>query len=350
MTLDAILEERLDLVADEYSKSALPWVVGYSGGKDSSLVVKLIFEALMRLRRRCAPLHVVYCDTGVEIPVVAAFVRKTLKGIQRQAGQFGIPLTCHLATPPLRDRFFVRLIGRGYPPPTNKFRWCTDKLRIQPIQRLMNNVAGDPNIVVLGVRHSESEERKRVLARNATSDRFYFQQSQSESRRLFCPIVDFDASTVWEALFTLQRPAAINVHQLGFLYKQASGECPVIREAKGSPCGQGRFGCWTCTVVRKDRAVQGLVHEGYANLRPLLEFRNWLMSIRDDTHYRCTLRRNGNHGPGPFRLEARKQILQRLLAAERKSGLKLISVREIRRIRELWTEDTGSPRYVEDAV
>jgi len=346
-SVEALLDERLEFVADEYARSTVPWVIGYSGGKDSSLVVKLVFEALMRLRRRAAPLHVVYCDTGVEIPIVASFVRSTLRGIEQQARRDGMPLTCHVATPPIKDRFFVRVIGRGYPPPTNKFRWCTDKLRIQPIQRLMSKVAGKRFLVVLGVRQSESEERKRVLSRHSTSTTFYYQQSQREDRLLFCPIVDFDSSTVWEGLFYLKRPESIDVHKLGNLYRQAAGECPVVREAQGSPCGQGRFGCWSCTVVRKDRAVQGLVREGYANLRPLLEFRNWLMQIRDRLDYRCIFRRNGSPGLGPFRLRARKEILRRLLYAESTSGIRLIGKREIDAIRALWAVDSANPAYIE---
>jgi DNA sulfur modification protein DndC len=313
-------------------------------------VVKLVFEAVARTRKKSVPLHVVYCDTGVEIPIVATFVRRTLRGIQKQAAQSGIPLACHLARPPISDRFFVRVIGRGYPPPTNKFRWCTDKLRIRPIQALMNRLGGDQNLVILGVRDSESEERKRTLSRNATEEAFYYRQSQSETRKLFCPIVDFDVSSVWEGLFALDRPAAIDVQQLATLYRKASGECPIVRDTSGTPCGSGRFGCWTCTVVRQDRAVQSLVQEGYTRLQPLLDFRNWLMAIRDEPEHRCTVRRNGSPGPGPFRLRARKIILKKLRAAEAQSGIRLITPTELRAIRELWALDVHSIRYSEDAV
>ena len=212
----------------------------------------------------------------------------------------------------------------------------------------MATVAGDENIVVLGVRQDESEERKRILGRHSTAATYYYRQSTCERRRLFCPIVDFDTSTVWEGLFSLRRPAAINVQHLGLLYRQAGGECPVVREIQGTPCGQGRFGCWTCTVVRKDRAVQGLVNEGYTNLRPLLEFRDWLLTIRDDINYRCTIRRNGRPGLGPFRLSARQELLSKLLRAQRRSGLKLIDNVEIDHIRLLWAFDLRDPKYVED--
>jgi DNA sulfur modification protein DndC len=350
LSFETLLEDRLAFVGNEYSRSDFPWVIGYSGGKDSSLVLKIVFEAISRLRKRSSALHIVYCDTGVEIPVVAGFVRSTLRGIQRQAVDSKMPITCHLARPPMSDRFFVRVIGRGYPPPTNKFRWCTDKLRIRPIQHLMRTLGGTCNVVVLGVRDNESEERRRTLSRNATQEPFYYRQSQSESRILFCPIVDFDVTDVWDGLHVLERPTAINVQQLAALYKQASGECPVVRDAAGTPCGQGRFGCWTCTVVRQDRAVQGLVQEGYAQLKPLLNFRNWLMAIRDQPEHRCAVRRNGAPGPGPFRIKTRKVILQHLLAAQRKSGIRLIMPSEMHAIRALWALDARSSSYSENAA
>ena len=148
----------------------------------------------------------------------------------------------------------------------------------------------------------------------------------------------------------MPRPSAINVHNLAKLYKQASGECPIVREVNGSPCGQGRFGCWTCTVVRRDKAVKGLISEGHTELSPLLEYRDWLMLIRDDVGYRCTVRRNGVPGLGPFRVSARKELLRRLLTAQRQSGIKLIRAVEIRKIHSLWAADLESNTYVEDIL
>ena len=213
----------------------------------------------------------------------------------------------------------------------------------------MAEISGNESIVVLGVRKDESEERKRTLSRHATGTDYYYRQSANSNRKLFCPIVDLDTPTVWEGLFTLALPKAIDVYKLGHLYKQAGGECPVIREAQETPCGQGRFGCWTCTVIRKDKAVINLVDEGYTNLRPLLEFRDWLASIRNDVKHRCTVRRNGVHGLGPFRLKTRKEILRRLLVAQQRSRLLLIKKIEIKNIHALWLLDKQNPFYFEDA-
>jgi DNA sulfur modification protein DndC len=212
----------------------------------------------------------------------------------------------------------------------------------------MNKLGDERNVVVLGVRENESEERKRTLSRNATQEAFYYRHSQSGKHRLFCPIVDFDVIDVWEGLHLLAHPSAIDVGQLAALYKKASGECPIVRDVAGSPCGQGRFGCWTCTVVRKDRAVQSLVQEGYTALAPLLGFRDWLISMRDLPEHRCSVRRNGTPGLGPLRLKSRKVALKRLLAAEAASGIRLITPPEIRAIQSLWKLDANSGSYSED--
>ena len=134
-------------------------------------------------------------------------------------------------------------------------------------------------------------------------------------------------------------PHSIEGARLLNLYKEASGECPTIRDPKGTPCGKGRFGCWTCTVVRKDRAMTSMVAEGHSRLEPLLAFRNWLVGIRDDKKYRHCRRRNGQVGLGPFRLSARKLLLKKLLTLQRKTGFSLISRTEIRAIKDLWKHE-----------
>lgn len=348
MIISEVLDNTFKLVASEYRSSSNPWVIGYSGGKDSSLVVKIVYTVLSRLRRCQVPVNIVYCDTGVEIPIIASFVREAMTSLEKEAHTRGIPIHCHVATPLVKDRFFVRVIGRGYAPPTNKFRWCTDKLRIKPVQQLVENLSVRDSVVVLGVRYDESRERKRVLDRYATDKSYYFRQASSTSRLLFCPIVDFDSTSVWEGLFAIEEPCAIDVHMLAAIYKKASGECPIIREMDGPPCGKGRFGCWTCTVVRQDKAVRGLIDQGHQELKPLLRFRDWLIYRRDDTRLRCTIRRNGMEGLGPFRIEARMEILRRLRLAEYQSGIPLIREEEVQEIYSLWRKDIDSASYQED--
>jgi len=128
------------------------------------------------IRHLNKPLTLLYCDTGVEIPVIAEHVRKTLARIKRQAKQDGIPIQAKIVKPRLEDSFFVKVIGRGYPPPTNRFRWCTDRLRIGPVRRVMQSSAKGHSLMLLGTRWKESLERTRTLARFRLKGTCFFKQ------------------------------------------------------------------------------------------------------------------------------------------------------------------------------
>jgi DNA sulfur modification protein DndC len=301
--------------------------------------------ALLGINRRESPVTVLYCDTGVEIPVVAHLVRRTLRQLSREAKAASLPLRVRIARPRAEDSFFVKVIGRGYPPPTNKFRWCTDRLRIVPVQREIARISGREALVLLGVIHGESPERDRTLEGLKTERPFMLLQRGSARTTVFAPLLNYSTKDVWDTLALVPWPKAVDTDELATLYRQASGECPIIRDPQGTPCGKGRFGCWTCTVVRKDRGLTGLVEGGYAHLEPLLEFRNWLQEIRDQPAYRCLLRRNGARGPGPLTLGARRLILRRLRSVERRAGIRLITDKELRLVRLLWEADKDSASY-----
>ena len=232
------------------------------------------------------------------------------------------------------------------PAPTNKFRWCTDRLRIDPVRRIIG-ATHEKAIVLLGTRYGESTERVHTLNRQASEKRYFYRQSSNPRVKIFAPIVDFDTADVWNALFQIAQPAALDAVALADLYRAAGSDCPVIRDPQGSPCGAGRFGCWTCTVVRTDRAVSSMVEEGYDELAPLLDFRNWLALMRDDPTNRCRFRRNGNRGLGPLTLQARRTILRRLRGVQARVPWRLLRQREIRQICKLWRQDRRSTSYRE---
>lgn len=333
-------EETIDCIREAYLSSNHPWYIGFSGGKDSSAVLKLTFLALSNIHRTNQPnVTVLYCDTGVDIPIIKSLVDKTLSEIAQEAVLYGVPLQIKIAKPLVHDTYFSKVIGKGYPSPTNKFRWCTDRLRIRPIDKILKNTSVGENIILLGIRKGESLERDKTLSRHATKNSFYYSQANNSKTTIFAPIIDYTVEDVWATIAYNDTPKSIDAVQLMSLYRKASGECPIIRDPKGSPCGKGRFGCWTCTVVRKDKAVQSLIDEGYAELKPLLEFRNWLIEIRDNHEYRSTKRRNGQTGLGPFTLQARYKILENLRKAEELSGYQLLEEEEWAFIQNCWAED-----------
>ena len=183
------LLETISRIIAAYNADTEPWVVGYSGGKDSTAVVKLVFQSLLRIGELHKPVTVIYCDTGVEIPAASALACQALQDLQTEARQYGLPISTRVLSPLITERFFVRIIGRGYPPPTDKFRWCTDRLRIDPVSRFLESENAKSATVVLGVRETESSTRSLTLHENATEDRFWRRQRGAADRRgLFMPI------------------------------------------------------------------------------------------------------------------------------------------------------------------
>jgi DNA sulfur modification protein DndC len=348
MFLESLQQKTISIIKKEYLTSELPWFIGFSGGKDSSALVKLVFTALHELPNRKKLVTLIYIDTGVDIPIIQSLVKETLEGIIHEAQKLDIPIRVQFAYPKLEDKYFVKVIGRGYPTPTNKFRWCTRRLRVNPVKEVLRTHGSEKKLILLGVRKGESATRNKIISKHEMSDSHYYRQSGNSDSLIFSPIIDYSVKDVWSALTLLDYPRSINVIRLYELYTEASGECPSIRDPNGTPCGKGRFGCWTCTVVRKDKAVTNMVNEGYKSLAPLLGFRNWLVSIRDHPDYRCKKRRNGQSGLGPFRIDARQEILDELLRVQSLSGYELIHDEEISLIMKFWEQDRKSLKYQED--
>ncbi|MBB4081097.1 DNA sulfur modification protein DndC [Lewinella aquimaris] len=336
-------EFSIQVISEELLADPRDWIIGYSGGKDSSTVLALVLESLRRTRSD-KTVTIVYCDTGVEIPLVNEYVYTVFNNLTEECKLFNINVQIKVAKPKLEDTFFVKVIGRGYPSPTNKFRWCTDRLRINPIKQM---IPDDTNVtVLLGVRKGESIERDRTITKHSTDGIYRYKQVGNSNVSIFSPIIDYSTRDVWETLKHSKFPQSIDYQVLGELYRSAGAECPVIKDPKGSACGKGRFGCWTCTVVRQDSAVTLLIEQGYENLRPLLKFRNWLYLARDNPKFRCKKRRNLQPGLGPLTLSAREIILEKLLEAQNVSKIKLITQAEIDLIQELWKKDKNSMSYL----
>lgn len=331
--------ETLALIMAAYKSDREPWIVGYSGGKDSTAIAKLVFQSLLRVRDRRKPVTVIYCDTGVEIPMAAALARRALRDLAIEARAFDLPIRTRILTPPLDERFFVKVIGRGYPPPTDKFRWCTDRLRIDPVTRFLESEQMDSATVVLGVRESESPTRRLTLIENRTHQRFWRRQRDAGNRRLFMPILEYSVGDVWLVNLLLDRPRSLRAKQVASLYAEASGECPAVRDIRGAPCGKARFGCWTCTVAKNGTTLRNLIAHGEHRLKPLLEFRLWLERERNNPLYRWPKRRNGEDGLGPMTKGWRRLALRKLLRAQAESGLSLIDSDEVAAIHREWAAD-----------
>lgn len=342
-------------IASEYSADhSMPWIVGFSGGKDSTVVAHLVFEHLLSLPRsaRRRRVHIVANDTLVESPLVISHVRTALEEMRMAAEAFDLPVSVATTSPEMDQTFWVNLIGRGYPSPNRTFRWCTDRMKIQPTSQYIKKLgsAAGGVVLLLGVRRSESAARAASVARYDNGERLN-RHNDLQDCWVFRPIVELSTDEVWEFLAEELPPWGGSHSRLIKLYRDAGGgECPVVTAKSDAPsCGtsSSRFGCWTCTVVNKDRSLSGFVEAGFSEFTPLLDFRDWLVEIRNQPERRLARRRDGRititqsglHVPGPFTLATRAEILSRLLAMQSTVGHELISVDEIEAIRKLWADD-----------
>ncbi|MGO7347819.1 DNA phosphorothioation system sulfurtransferase DndC [Rhizobium ruizarguesonis] len=336
-----------------------PWIIGFSGGKDSTVVTHAIFEALLQIApsRRTRPVHIVSNDTMVESPLVIAHLNTVTAKIAAASESLGLPISVARTHPDPDKTFWVLLIGKGYPSPNMTMRWCTDRLKIQPTSGYIKEKASESGaaIVVLGVRRDESQSRQRSIDKwknhrggNLTP------HERLPGALIYRPIVDLAIEDVWEILGTHHAPWGGDHSALIKLYRDSEGgECPVVLSADEAPgCGtsNSRFGCWTCTVVEKDKSLQGFVDAGKHHFQPLIDFRDWLRFIRNKPEMRQAIRRNGKltfdpngkHIPGPFTIQARREILTRLLEVQSQFGEELITPPELQQIQKLWSDELQS--------
>ena len=353
----ALVEE----VQTLYRADGIPWVIGYSGGKDSSAVLQLIWFSLeaMPAGERTKKVYVISTDTLVENPIVASWVHSSLDKMGEAAERSGLPLTPHRLTPEVSNSFWVNLIGRGYPAPRPRFRWCTERLKISPSNKFIGEVvrANGEAIIILGTRKAESAARNHVMTRLEGKQ---VREKLSPNTTLpnayvYSPIAEWSNDDVWTFLMQRRNPWGHNNKDLLTLYQGASadGECPLVIDSTTPSCGDSRFGCWVCTLVDQDRSMQAMIQNDTDKewMQPLLDLRNAL-DTPDDRPLRDFRRMNGhvqlfNDSPvhGPYTQEARQKWLEDLLAAqlhvqlhgpEEMAGLELITLPELEEIRRIW--------------
>ena len=364
--MDSVVAMLLDEITELYLADATPWVVGYSGGKDSSAVLQLVWSAIEKLgsKRAHKPIHVISTDTLVENPVVAAWVSSSLDKINEKAATLNLPFTAHRLTPELTDSFWVNLIGKGYPAPRQKFRWCTERLKIKPANKFISSMVDKygKTILVLGTRKAESANRARTMekhAANRTRDRLSPNASLPNSL-IYSPIEDWPNDDVWMFLLETPNPWGHDNTDLFELYRGATadGECPLVVSTNTPSCGDSRFGCWVCTLVEKDKSMQAMIrnNEDKQWMVPLMKIRDEIdfrsMSDDGDRHLRDFRRMSGNTQlfrgrlvHGPYKQEMREKLLCKLLTTQtlvRKKGpqhvhnIELIRLEELEEIRRIW--------------
>jgi DNA sulfur modification protein DndC len=375
-------------IQELYCLDEIPWVIGYSGGKDSTSVLQLIWNAIATLPRekRTKTIHVITTDTFVENPIVSAWVSKSLKLMKVAAQEQEMPIEPHLLHPSVKETFWACLIGRGYPAPRNGFRWCTDRMKIQPVNhfiREMVRVHGE-TIVVLGTRKAESAKRAATMNKHEAGrvrDRLS-PNARLPNSLIYSPIEDWRNDEVWIYLNQWQNPWGYSNKDLFSMYRGATAdnECPLVIDTSTPSCGDSRFGCWVCTMVNQDKSMEAMIQNDEEKewMQPLLDIRNEL-DIENDRPKRDFRRIYGKVElfernvdgetsiepiPGPYTKYWREHWLRRVLEAQthiRRTAppemrdITLITHEELSEIRRIWLEekhefDDSLPRIYEEVT
>ena len=398
------LVEEIEKISKEikelYCLDDIPWVLGYSGGKDSTTVVQLIWYAIAELppEKRTKKIYVITTDTLVENPIVSTWVRQSLKQMKSAAIEQQLPIEPYMLYPEVKDTFWVNLMGKGYPAPRHGFRWCTERLKILPSNRFVRDMVriNGEVILILGTRKAESIKRAVSMEKHEIgrmSDRLnnhsssikslLYQNPSLPNSLIYSPIEDWRTDEVWIYLNQWTNPWENSNKDLFTMYRGATAdnECPLVVDTSTPSCGSSRFGCWVCTMVSQDKSMEAMIQNDEEKewMQPLLDIRNEL-DIKNDREKRDFRRIYGrvelferNMGddttsvepiPGPYTKFWREHWLRRVLEAQthiRKTAplemrdITLITPEELSEIRRIWLEekhefDDSLPRIYEEVT
>ncbi len=362
-----VFEDIIQEMMVVYQHDRRPWLIGYSGGKDSTLLVSLAYEAITRLppEARTKKVYIITSDTLVENPIVKRYMHDSSIRIGRSAkhhlDEDDIPrdlnIESHIIYPDWDQTFWSRVIGFGYPTPEPPgFRWCTERLKIAPMNRFVDERIKESGeiVILLGVRKAESATRNRTITAREIEGKLLNMHSDIKNAYVYNPITEVHNDLVWEFLLKddAKSPWGSDMKYLFNLYQgenlgEEQSVIGQIDKDKIPVTGNSRFGCWCCTIVKEDKSLLNFIKKGATELEPLRKFRDWLVSIRQDPAYRDTKRRdgtiyyksNGEVGFGPFTMWGRQQILKGLLELQRDTQMELIRIEELKVIDQIWDNE-----------
>lgn len=352
-----IYEDIIQEMAVVYQHDLRPWMIGFSGGKDSTLLVCLVLEMLQRFpaEKRNKTVYIVSSDTMVENPIVRDYMHRMSEMINTNAGYLNV--RADIIYPKVEDTFWTKVIGLGYPTPEPPgFRWCTERLKIHPMndytrETIQNN---GEIVILLGVRKDESTYRANHIRAREIEGKLLIPHKDIENAYVYNPLTEIPNEEVWKFLLKgdSRTPWGSDNKYLYSLYQgeNLGEEQSVIGEIDKERIpvtGNSRFGCWICTMVKEDKSLKAFIDRGETWLVPLRDYRNWMLSMRSNPSARENKRRNGamyrkadgTLGLGPFTMEIRREMLRRLLQLEVDTGLSLITMEELKYIDTLWDRE-----------
>lgn len=353
----AVYEDIIQEMALVYQHDKRPWMIGFSGGKDSTLLCCLVMEMLMRLpaEKRNKTVYIVSSDTMVENPIVRDYMHRMSAMINEAGAELRVK--ADIIYPKVEDSFWCKVIGLGYPTPEPPgFRWCTERLKINPMNSYtLNTIKNNGEVVLLlGVRKAESTYRANNIRAREIEGKLLVPHKDIENAYVYNPLTEIPNEEVWKFLLKgdAKSPWGSDNKYLFSLYQgeNLGEEKSVIGEIdkdKIPVTGNSRFGCWICTMVKEDKSLKAFIDRGETWLIPLRDYRNWMLQMRSTPGAREYKRRNGTMyrkpdgtlGEGPFTMATRQEMLRRLLQLEMDTGLSLITMEELKQIDLMWDNE-----------
>ena len=344
---DAIEQTKASLLA--YAQTHRHWAIAYSGGKDSSATVTVVAH-LIETGQIPKPLSltVLYADTRMEITPLQVAAMKVMDELRERG------IDCRVVLPEMDDRFMVYMLGRGVPPPKNRFRWCTSQIKIEPMMAALAELrerVGEKILMITGVRLGESEVRDARIVMSCSRDgaecgQGWFQEATPDAvADTLAPLLHWRVCHVW-AWLTAHCPP------LGF----PTLDIAIAYGGKDAEEVNARTGCMGCPLASKDNALLAVVKQpAWAYLAPLLRLKPLYSDLNFNHANRLRkseveMRKDGTPASnpqrvGPLTLEARLRGLNAVLGIQAEVNIgaehlcrpkiSLIDFEEENRIREL---------------
>jgi DNA sulfur modification protein DndC len=344
------------------------WAIAFSGGKDSTATVTLVAHLIETSQiDKPESLTILYADTRQELPPLHVSALNVLDALRDrlqphfQEGGF----ETRVVQPDLDYRYFVYILGRGVPPPSNTFRWCTPKLKVMSMEReleALRQERGEKFLMLTGVRIGESAARDQRIAISCTKDggecgQGWFQHSSSGAvADTLAPIVHWRVCHVWDWLLKADLELGFPTFEIARIYGQevSDGEEPL----------NARTGCIGCPLVQKDATLDRLIAQPeWSYLAPLQKLRPLYWEVRKPQYRlrkhgeerRSATKYIGRNRLGPLHLDARRWMLDQILSIQSqvnevarslgKPELNLINDEELARIEELIAANTYPERW-----
>lgn len=367
--METKIQNSIDEIKEIYLTDNKPLYVAYSGGKDSTVVLDIVVKAIKQIEahKRDKEVFVLFSDTLLEMPPVIDQIKDSIRSFKNYCGKEDLPIVFKQVEPELYNTFWSKLIGIGYTLPRRDYRWCTDRMKITPMQKAVKEIVDryEGYIAVTGARKDESEDRRKRLEKNAIDGYLHLKKHSEPNCKLLAPIEDFTTKEVWEYIY-YKTESWVKKESLGTIYSSAAGddeECTTILEGgelgNNPGCSKSaRFGCMICPLFEKDKTLNNLSEE-HAYLSIIEEFRNWLVQFRDGhwdkrdvynhrdfrkIEYNKDNHRKGMVSPGGYTLEFRIEILKRLLKMQDevravKPDFQIITKEELEFIQDRWLKE-----------